>query len=83
MLFHCLGSLEEQSMTTFIIIVFLQLLVCQRDFIDFENFLRNISFVFFVGCMHLIGFVVLYFTAFDDISLSVTHLWNLWNIEQL
>lgn len=80
MLVHCLGSLEEQSMTTFIILFYLQLLVCQRDFIDFENFLRNILFVFFVGCMHLIGSIVLYFTAFDDISPSVTHLWN---IEQL
>lgn len=40
-------------MTTFIILFYLQLLVCQRDFIDFENFLRNILFVFFVGCMHL------------------------------
>lgn len=86
MLVHCLGSLEEQSITlSSLCSIILQLLVCQRDCIDIEKFLGIILFVFFVGCMHLrmlVGSIALYFTAFDDFSLSVKHLWNiepLWN----
>lgn len=70
MLVHCLGSLEEQSITlSSLYSIILQLLVCQRDCIDIEKFLGIILFVFFVGCMHLrmlVGSIALYFTAFDD-----------------
>lgn len=40
----------------------------------------GLFFFLLVGCMHLrmlVGSIALYFTAFDDFSLSVKHLWNI------
>lgn len=47
MLVHCLGSLEEQSITlSSLCSIILQLLVCQRDCIDIEKFLGIIFLSF-------------------------------------